>query len=654
MVELIRRLAATLAAPRPAARERRNAAGTGQHRSSICSWSTVPAARDHVGDRRPALSIRRHGYVKVTLADLEQLGTVNLVLRELLAAAVRARLNVLIAGRVGAGKTTLLRALASAIPPHERIITIEDTYELALDADKAIHPDVVPLQSREANVEGEGAIDMSMLFRSGLRMSPDRVIVGEIRGHEVIPMLNAMTQGNDGSLGTIHASSSAGAFKKLVLYAAQAPERLDPATTNLLVAEAVHLVVHLGFAEHGGGRVVTSVREVVDADGLTVASNEVFRPGPHGRAIPGAPPSTALLSALAGHGFDPALLDDARTAPAGGVDVMVLTVPLAALLGAGTALGLLLITAGLSRRDSGPAHLDTGLDTASWLSRLTSARGPIDRRKVALCLAVGVVVGVVTRWPSRRPCRQPGAWVLPQIIGPDRDHTRRVARIEAIATWTEALRDNLSGAAGLEQAITASAIESPEPIREEVTRLAVRLQRSWRLRDALRAYGAEVADPTADLVVAGLLMAARGSAGHLGDVLGELAASARAKVASRQRVAAGRKRNRTSARVIVGATLAMAGGLALLNRGYLAPFDSAFGQLVLLVAGGCFAFAFAWLARLMRDRDTSRILADVAAPADTEARTCRHDRDGAADRARHRPRAVADRGGLGSPPTPAG
>jgi tight adherence protein B len=293
---------------------------------------------------------------------------------------------------------------------------------------------------------------------------------------------------------------------------------------------------------------------------------------------------------------------------------MALTVPLAALLGAGTAFGLLLIVLGMAGRDDGPADLETN----SRLSRLTSARGPIDRRRVALCLAVGVIVGVVTRWPVAAMLSAAGAWVLPRIIGPDRDHARRVARIEAIATWTEALRDNLSGAAGLEQAITASAIESPEPIRDEVTRLATRLQRGWRLRDALRAFAAELADPTADLVVAGLVMAARGSAGQLGDVLGELAASARAKVASRQRIAAGRKRNRTSARVIVGTTLAMAGVLALLNRGYLAPFDSAAGQLVLLAAGGCFAFAFGWLARLMRDRDTSRILAGVAAPAESE------------------------------------
>nr|WP_018788581.1 ATPase, T2SS/T4P/T4SS family [Micromonospora sp. CNB394] len=319
MVELIRRLAAD------AGRAETGGEGAEERRwdraAPILNLQLADGSRLHAimsVTRRPALSIRRHGYVKVTLADLEQLGTVNPVLRELLAAAVRARLNILIAGRVGAGKTTLLRALASAIPSDERIVTIEDTYELALDADKVLHPDVVPLQSREANVEGEGAIDMSMLFRSGLRMSPDRVIVGEIRGHEVIPMLNAMSQGNDGSLGTIHASSSGGALKKLMLYAAQAPERLAPATTNLLVAESVHLVVHMGFTADGRGRVLTSVREVVDADGLAVSSNEIFRPGPAGRAVPHAPASTGLLSALAGRGFDPGLLDDVRTAPGGG------------------------------------------------------------------------------------------------------------------------------------------------------------------------------------------------------------------------------------------------------------------------------------------------------------------------------------------------
>jgi Flp pilus assembly CpaF family ATPase len=318
MVELIRRLAAD------AGRAETGGEGGEERRwdraAPILKLQLPDGSRLHAVmsvTPRPALSIRRHHYIKVTLADLQQLGTLNPVLRELFAAAVRARLNTLLAGRTGAGKTTLVRALAAEIPSYERIVTIEDTYELALNADKALHPDVVPMQSREANVEGEGAIGMSELFRSGLRMSPDRVIVGEIRGHEVIPMLNAMSQGNDGSLGTIHASSTAGVFKKLALYAAQCPERLDRATTNFLVSESVHLVVHLDLTDTGR-RIVTSVREVVGADDQSVSSNEIFRPGPDGRALPGAPPSTRLLETLARAGFDPGLLDEARTAPGGG------------------------------------------------------------------------------------------------------------------------------------------------------------------------------------------------------------------------------------------------------------------------------------------------------------------------------------------------
>ena len=108
------------------------------------------------------------------------------------------------------------------------------------------------LEAREENVEGEGEIDLATLVRWGLRMNPDRVIVGEVRGHEVIPMLNAMSQGNDGSMCTIHANSSLSAFSKLAMYAVQAPERLNLEATNLMVANAINFVVHIGTA--GGGR----------------------------------------------------------------------------------------------------------------------------------------------------------------------------------------------------------------------------------------------------------------------------------------------------------------------------------------------------------------------------------------------------------------
>ncbi len=256
--------------------------------------------------KRPALSIRRHRFMTMSLTELVTLGTIDVALRELLRAAVAARLNIIVSGRTGAGKTTFLRGLASVIPGWERLITIEDTYELGFDLDPA-HPNVKALQAREANVEGEGAVDMAALFRNALRMVPSRVFVGEVRGNEVIPLLNAMSQGNDGSMSTIHASSSAGVFRKLALYAAQSPERLDAATTAMHVAEGVDLVVQLRLTPDGQ-RFVSSVREVVEADGEQVASNEIFRPGPGGRAVPGAPMSTERLELLAYHGFDPALL----------------------------------------------------------------------------------------------------------------------------------------------------------------------------------------------------------------------------------------------------------------------------------------------------------------------------------------------------------
>ncbi len=251
---------------------------------------------------RVSLSIRRHRFRTATLPDLVRLGVCDDALANFLGAVVRARRNVIIAGGTNVGKTTVLRALASAIPPDERLVTIEDTFELGLDHDPA-HPDVVAMQAREPNIEGEGVIDQAELVRWGLRMSPDRVIVGEIRGAEVVPMCNAMSQGNDGSLSTIHSSTSRGVFTKLAAYAAQSPERLSLEATNLLVASAVHFVVHLGW-DADGRRVVDSVREIVDADGAQVISNEVYRPGPDGRAVPATPLRSETLQDLLAAGLD--------------------------------------------------------------------------------------------------------------------------------------------------------------------------------------------------------------------------------------------------------------------------------------------------------------------------------------------------------------
>jgi len=261
---------------------------------------------------RPCVAIRRHRFPKVFLDDLVGLGSIDVALREFLGAAVRARKNFIVCGGVDAGKTTLMRAMLNEVGPEERIVTIEDNLEIGLERYPDLHPDVVALEARDENVEGEGAVDMATLVKWGLRMNPDRVIVGEVRGHEVIPMLNAMSQGNDGSMCTIHSNSSQSAFSKLAMYAVQAPERLNLEATNLMVANAINFVVHIGTAAVGGEggmrRYVSSVREIVGAEGPLVMSNEIFMPGYDKRAIPGAPLRDSTHSDLAEVGFDSSVL----------------------------------------------------------------------------------------------------------------------------------------------------------------------------------------------------------------------------------------------------------------------------------------------------------------------------------------------------------
>ena len=170
---------------------------------------------------RPVVSIRRHRYADLSLADLVGLGTMDPVLASFLAAAVRARKNLVVGGAMNSGKTTLVRALASEIPRHERIVTIEQALELGLDGSPDRFPDLVALEARQANAEGEGEISTARLVRRAVRMNADRVIVGEVLGDEVLPMLNAMGQGRAGSMCTIHADSSMGIFRRLATYAVQ-------------------------------------------------------------------------------------------------------------------------------------------------------------------------------------------------------------------------------------------------------------------------------------------------------------------------------------------------------------------------------------------------------------------------------------------------
>jgi len=257
---------------------------------------------------RPAISIRRARLGKVFLADLVGNGTISPDVGAFLAAAVVARKNIMIAGATNAGKTTLLRAIANQIPANERLITVERALELGLDHFPELHPNVVAFEERLPNMEGHGAIAMAELVRRSLRMNPSRVIVGEVLGDEIVTMLNAMTQGNDGSLSTIHSNSSLEVFNRISTYAIQASERLPVEATHMLIAGAIDFVVFIEKRNEysRGGRLrrfVNSIREVTGVDGR-VLSSEVFTPGPDGRAVPHAPIS--CLDELAQHGYEPA------------------------------------------------------------------------------------------------------------------------------------------------------------------------------------------------------------------------------------------------------------------------------------------------------------------------------------------------------------
>lgn len=257
---------------------------------------------------RPSVSIRKARLGKVFLDDLLGNGTISPDLAAFLKAAVAARKNIMIAGSTNAGKTTLLRALANEIPDWERLITVERALELGLGEFEDLHPNVVAFEERLPNSEGLGGVNMAELVRRSLRMNPSRVIVGEVLGDEIVTMLNAMSQGNDGSLSTIHANSSLEVFNRISTYAIQSQERLPIEASQVLIAGALDFVVFVrkrnDYASGGGlVRLVESVREVVGYD-ERVLSSEVFAPDPtSGVAVPHAP--IQCIKELEEHGYQP-------------------------------------------------------------------------------------------------------------------------------------------------------------------------------------------------------------------------------------------------------------------------------------------------------------------------------------------------------------
>ncbi|MDP9377363.1 MAG: CpaF family protein [Actinomycetota bacterium] len=204
----------------------------------------------------PALTIRRFRRRGFTPAELVQRGTLTAPLCDLLEKAVRARLNILVCGGTGSGKTTTLNALSSFIGAHERVVTIEDAAELKLEQEH-----VIRLEARPPNLEGRGEVTIRALVRNALRMRPDRIVVGEVRGPEALDMLAALSTGHDGSLCTIHAGSAAEALRRLETLALMADVGLPHSAVCEQVASAIDLVVCQARTSDGGRRVV-SVCEV--------------------------------------------------------------------------------------------------------------------------------------------------------------------------------------------------------------------------------------------------------------------------------------------------------------------------------------------------------------------------------------------------------
>ncbi len=270
---------------------------------------------------RPCLSLRRHGQLEVTLHDLIKLGTIDQAMAGFLAAAVRSRCNIIVTGGVNAGKTTLLRALASEIHPSERIATLESEYELYLH-DREQHPDVIAFEAREANSEGAGSVSLHDLIAHALRHNPQRILVGEVRRSEIMPMLEAMNSGQEGSMCTLHANSPTEAFDRILILGLRGGLALAERAIHILVGMAVDLVVHVR-KRYDGQRTVRFISEILEVmppgDTERPAVNRLFLPeGPGGRAVAAHTPSPGMLTRLEAAGFSPALLDQRTPRPAAG------------------------------------------------------------------------------------------------------------------------------------------------------------------------------------------------------------------------------------------------------------------------------------------------------------------------------------------------
>jgi pilus assembly protein CpaF len=218
----------------------------------------------------PSLSIRRFGRRRYDIGALVENGSMTRQFVDFLYAAVRARLSLLVSGGTGSGKTTMLNCLSAFVPEDERIVTIEDSAELSLQ-----QPHVVRLETRPANLEGKGEITARDLVRNCLRMRPDRIVVGEVRGAEVLDMLQAMSTGHDGSIATIHANNPRECLGRLEMMMLLAGISIPQRAMRQQIAGAINLIVHVSRLSDGT-RKLMKISEVTGMEGDTVMMQDLF------------------------------------------------------------------------------------------------------------------------------------------------------------------------------------------------------------------------------------------------------------------------------------------------------------------------------------------------------------------------------------------
>ncbi|HUV06070.1 MAG TPA: CpaF family protein [Armatimonadota bacterium] len=232
--------------------------------------SRVNAIIQPLAVRGPTLTVRKFSREPYTIKDLINFGTLTPQMADLLRACVVARVNIMISGGTGSGKTTSLNVLSSFVPNDERVVTIEDAAELQLQQDH-----VVRLESRPPNLEGKGEITIRMLVRNALRMRPDRIIVGEVRGGEALDMLQAMNTGHDGSLSTAHTNSPRDTLSRLETMTLMAGTELPSRAIREQIAAAIHVIIHQNRLRDGS-RKITHITEIQGMEGDVITTQDIF------------------------------------------------------------------------------------------------------------------------------------------------------------------------------------------------------------------------------------------------------------------------------------------------------------------------------------------------------------------------------------------